>query len=205
MADKKISALTAATTPLAGTEVLPIVQSGTTVRVSVDNLTTGKVTPTNGVKFPATQVASSDPNTLDDYEEGSWTPGWGVASGSVTANSNSSGRYRKVGDTVTVWGYISYQSSSGASGNLWVTGLPFTSSDGFGQGSAQSGGGVVYLTNLWTSNHPQTVQIPNSSTILNLYRPTYIGSPVSSSQVQASDLWADVNYSQAIFVAQYRV
>jgi hypothetical protein len=42
MADKKISALTAATTPLAGTEVLPIVQSGATVKVSVDNLTTGK-------------------------------------------------------------------------------------------------------------------------------------------------------------------
>jgi hypothetical protein len=42
MADKKISALTAASTPLAGTEVLPIVQSGSTVKVSVDNLTTGK-------------------------------------------------------------------------------------------------------------------------------------------------------------------
>tara|TARA_R110000822_G_scaffold192522_1_gene331187 strand:+ start:1991 stop:2968 length:978 start_codon:yes stop_codon:yes gene_type:complete len=42
MADKKISGLTAATTPLAGTEVLPIVQGGATVKVSVDNLTTGK-------------------------------------------------------------------------------------------------------------------------------------------------------------------
>ena len=42
MADKKISALTAASTPLAGTEVLPIVQSGSTVKVSVSNLTTGR-------------------------------------------------------------------------------------------------------------------------------------------------------------------
>jgi hypothetical protein len=42
MADKKISALTAATTPLTGSEVLPIVQSGSTVKVSVDNLTAGK-------------------------------------------------------------------------------------------------------------------------------------------------------------------
>jgi len=42
MADKKISQLTGASTPLAGTEVLPIVQSGSTVKVSVDNLTTGK-------------------------------------------------------------------------------------------------------------------------------------------------------------------
>jgi hypothetical protein len=42
MADKKISQLTAATTPLAGTEVLPIVQGGSTVKVSVDDLTAGK-------------------------------------------------------------------------------------------------------------------------------------------------------------------
>jgi hypothetical protein len=42
MADKKISALTAATTPLAGTEVLPIVQSGATVKVSISNVTAGR-------------------------------------------------------------------------------------------------------------------------------------------------------------------
>jgi hypothetical protein len=42
MADLKISQLPAATVPLAGTEVLPIVQSGTTKQVTVDNLTTGK-------------------------------------------------------------------------------------------------------------------------------------------------------------------
>jgi hypothetical protein len=42
MADLKISQLPAATTPLAGTEVLPIVQSGSTVQVSVNNLTAGK-------------------------------------------------------------------------------------------------------------------------------------------------------------------
>jgi hypothetical protein len=42
MADKKISQLSSASTPLAGTEVLPIVQGGSTVKVSVDNLTAGK-------------------------------------------------------------------------------------------------------------------------------------------------------------------
>ena len=42
MADVKISALPASTTPLAGTEVLPIVQSGATVQVSVANLTAGR-------------------------------------------------------------------------------------------------------------------------------------------------------------------
>jgi len=42
MADKKISQLTAASTPLAGTEVLPIVQGGSTVKVTVADLTAGR-------------------------------------------------------------------------------------------------------------------------------------------------------------------
>ena len=42
MADLKISQLTSATTPLAGTEVLPIVQSATTVKVPVSDLTAGR-------------------------------------------------------------------------------------------------------------------------------------------------------------------
>jgi len=43
MADKKISQLTGASTPLAGTEVLPIVQSGSTVKVASDDLTVKNV------------------------------------------------------------------------------------------------------------------------------------------------------------------
>ena len=42
MADAKISALTGASTPVAGTEELPIVQSGSTKKVSIDNLTKGR-------------------------------------------------------------------------------------------------------------------------------------------------------------------
>lgn len=49
MADKKISALTAASTPLAGTEVLPIVQGGSTVKVSIANVTAGRDINTKNV------------------------------------------------------------------------------------------------------------------------------------------------------------
>jgi hypothetical protein len=49
MADSKISQLTGATTPLAGTEVLPIVQSSATVKVSVDNLIAGRALPNLGI------------------------------------------------------------------------------------------------------------------------------------------------------------
>ena len=49
MADTKISALAASTTPLAGTEVLPIVQSGVTKQVSVANLTAGRTVSANSL------------------------------------------------------------------------------------------------------------------------------------------------------------
>jgi hypothetical protein len=69
MADKKISALTGATTPLAGTEVLPIVQSGSTVKVAVSNLTAGRTV--NGSGF----IASGS------FGAGGTTPtaGWNTA------------------------------------------------------------------------------------------------------------------------------
>ena len=54
MANKKISTLGAAGTPLAGTEVLPIVQSGITVNVSVSNLTAGRTVSAAGVSITGT-------------------------------------------------------------------------------------------------------------------------------------------------------
>jgi hypothetical protein len=63
MADKKISALTAATTPLAGTEVLPIVQSSATVKVSVANLTAGRLVSCAGVSSSDT-VGLSPQNVI---------------------------------------------------------------------------------------------------------------------------------------------
>jgi len=121
MADTKISALTASTTPLAGTEVLPIVQSGTTKQVSVANLTAGRVISANGVAFPATASASSDPNTLDDYEEGTWTP---TPTGGTFGVTYASGFYTKVGRQVTATCFLAWNSLSG-SGNFSIS-LPFT-------------------------------------------------------------------------------
>ena len=88
MADKKISALPAATTPLAGTEVLPIVQGGTTDQVSVANLTAGRAV--SALSYTATGNA---------YVGGAAALGGaaelGVANGSSSAsayvNVNSSG------------------------------------------------------------------------------------------------------------------
>jgi hypothetical protein len=59
MADKKISALTAASTPLAGTEVLPIVQSGATVKVAVSDLTAGRAIAATSLTTAAVQASNS--------------------------------------------------------------------------------------------------------------------------------------------------
>lgn len=56
MADKKISQLTGATTPLAGTEVLPVVQGGSTVKVSVADLTAGRSISTAGASLDGSVV-----------------------------------------------------------------------------------------------------------------------------------------------------
>jgi hypothetical protein len=84
------------------------------------------------VKFPATQVASADANTLDDYEEGSWSPliqGTSVA-GTQTYASTPVGRYTKVGNMVFITCYIQMSAKGGTtSGNIRIVGLPFTAAN----------------------------------------------------------------------------
>jgi hypothetical protein len=77
-----------------------------------------------GITFPATQSASSDANTLDDYEEGTWTPAWS-GSGTTTYDSGTTaGRYVKVGKICTAWGIVTSTSLT-ASGSLVRITLPF--------------------------------------------------------------------------------
>jgi len=69
MANSKISALTSATTPLAGTETLPVVQSSATTKVAVSNLTAGRAVSgasfaVTGSALPAIGIYSPAANTL---------------------------------------------------------------------------------------------------------------------------------------------
>ena len=98
------------------------------------------VTVSKGIKFPATQVASTDANTLDDYEEGTWTP---TVVGSTTAGtyetSTASGFYQKIGRDVTVRASVQLAGSisAGGTGSYLFGGLPFNIdvSDNAGAGS----------------------------------------------------------------------
>ena len=138
MADKKISALTSATSPLAGTEVLPIVQGGATVKVAVSDLTAGRaisatqltlstgsliVASGQGIDFSATPGTGTS-ELLADYEEGLWTPVFTAWTTAPTINASYC-RYTKVGRQVTIL-MLCQNGVCGSTGQP-ITGLPFTS------------------------------------------------------------------------------
>jgi hypothetical protein len=81
----------------------------------------------SGVAFPATQVASANANTLDDYEEGTWTPNQGSGL-TLVGTFTSSGIYTKIGRIVTVQGYVGGTTTASVPGaGILCTNLPFTS------------------------------------------------------------------------------
>jgi len=63
------------------------------------------ISANKGITFPATQVASANANTLDDYEEGTWTPNQGAGLTVVGAFS-SEGSYTKIGRVLTLRGKV---------------------------------------------------------------------------------------------------
>jgi hypothetical protein len=113
------------------------VSTGGIIRTNVDNsgrLLVGVSANTNGgilqlssgITFPATQIAASDVNTLDDYEEGTWTPTDGSGAGlSFTVQSC---RYTKIGRMVAIQGIITYPVTSNTN-NANFTSFPFTAAD----------------------------------------------------------------------------
>ena len=107
-------------------------------------ISVGNATPSAsgaGITFPATQSASSNANTLDDYEEGTWTPAQGGGL-TVAGTFVSSGTYTKIGRQLFISGQMSAASIAVAAGGIISTNLPF-STTGYGAG----GFGDYTLTN----------------------------------------------------------
>ena len=100
-----------------------------TLPATTGTLVVTGTTPTlNGVTFPATQVPSADANTLDDYEEGTFTPTYVASSGSITTYGTQLARYTKIGNTVFFELILSPTNIGSVSGQIKVGGLPFTPS-----------------------------------------------------------------------------
>ena len=101
--------------------------SGTSATFSSGISVGGATATTGGIEFPATQVAIASANNLDDYEEGTWTPGLKFAASTAGITySAQSGTYTKIGRQVTVNGFFTLSNKGAAAGQAVITGLPFT-------------------------------------------------------------------------------
>lgn len=80
-----------------------------------------------GIQFPAVQVPDSDVNTLDDYEEGPFTPTVVFGGAAVGIGYNvQSGSYTKIGNRVFFEFEVFLSNKGSSSGAMSVSGLPFT-------------------------------------------------------------------------------
>jgi hypothetical protein len=140
-----------------------------------------------GISFPAAQNPSSDANTLDDYEEGTWTPTYATTGTQPVISSypNQVGRYVKIGRQVTIQLYMSTGSmSSAGTGNIQIAGLPFTT-------DASVGGSACIGFNAYWTTPPACGYAGGGGTIITLYQTnTNTALPAS-----AFNLSAGANYT----------
>jgi ribosomal protein L12E/L44/L45/RPP1/RPP2 len=147
-----------------GTTIVGTVKTASTVSV-------GNATPATsgaGITFPASQSASSDANTLDDYEEGTWTATVTPAtSGNITLVTGvNTLAYTKIGRVIQVQGLLEVTSvASPVGGLIQISGLPYTSSN-----DAYSGvsGGAIYVASLSTGNVVRGLAIPRNNTVVDV-------------------------------------
>jgi hypothetical protein len=139
------------------------------------NLTGGQIT------FPATQSASSDANTLDDYEEGTFTPVLS-ATGYTFSQPVQQGSYTKIGNCVTFKIYMVTSVSTGSGGAQGlITGLPFSAS-----ATNPNYGGCSFFPDSGSSFWSRVGVIRTNNGTANLY----IGNGWNGSGLSASLNWA---------------
>jgi|TARA_B100001964_G_scaffold104308_1_gene116530 hypothetical protein len=94
-------------------------------------------------------TSNTDGNTLDDYEEGTWTPSLDATGDSISVSyTSNTGNYTKIGNSVHITFRLRVSSHSGGSGEYRVNGLPFTSSN--------PGGDHIGISTMAWENHPIT-------------------------------------------------
>jgi hypothetical protein len=139
-------------------------------------------TGTNGITFTATQTASADANTLDDYEEGDWTPNVQINNSSTGITYTvRNGKYVKIGKTVYL-GFLFVLSSKGASsGNVTITDLPF--SCGNGASSQRYSGACGYYDNLTSAGMPVLLMEQNSNTCTVRFATATVAQAMTNTQI----------------------
>jgi hypothetical protein len=158
----------------------------------------GDIQVSKGITFPATQSAQSDANTLDDYEEGTWTPvlAWSTPGTSTITPTSATGQYTKIGNMVyCAFNFDNATFTNGtATGFLVLSGLPFTSSSS--SATAYWGGSIT--TNIGFPTNTQNVLVDTNATTA-----TFKKSDGSSSNVVVADVSGSSKFIRATFI--YRV
>ena len=165
------------------------------VGVTSANANGGVLQLKSGITFPATQVASSDANTLDDYEEGTWTP---VIKGASTAGTGTYivqvGTYTKVGRVVYFQGRLAWNAHTGT-GDMQIGGIPFTSLSTTNSNSPCNFGYINNLS-LSASSVLTGFVFPNTNDI-GLYQYPAGGGAATTVTIDTS---ADIIFSGTYFV-----
>jgi hypothetical protein len=152
-------------------------QTGANVPVC-SNMTCSTALPTGGLSFPAAQVPSSDPNTLTDYETGTWTPTDASVAGLAFTNTSGNCFYTKVGRLVHVTGRVTFPSTADTN-TVLIGGLPFTAFST----TASVQGGVVSYTNAGIS---PSILVGGNATSFSLYDNT--GTTVKNNTMSSKDV-----------------
>jgi len=102
-------------------------------------------------------------NTLDDYEEGTWTPAYTVGS---SGYSNQVGKYTKIGEQVTAYFYLQMNNNQVGGSTLHVGGLPFTCNSNSSYGAASG-----IHCNSWSTSakKPDNGLVAPNNTVIDLY------------------------------------
>jgi len=165
-----------------------------------DNLIIG--TAGKGIDFSADgQAAGMTSELLDDYEEGTWTPVYVAATGTLGAITyeNVQGTYVKIGRQVTVTGgfYCSAFDAGTGSGDLRVGGLPFTNSGVFSTAAVSD-------SRLFTLNNPTSGFVNISATTTTLFYRTTANGAINNLQVSDAATGAGA-LNLVYFTATYQV
>lgn len=137
-----------------------------------------------GINFPASQVASADANTLDDYEEGTWTPAITFDTPGTLSVSYSvqAGRYTKIGRQVTIqFAAVTSSFTLGtATGSMRISGVPFVPGSVNGHGSMYLTGFTSYPAGATFSHW--AVEAGSSTLLAFCFGPGAVSGPMSHPQ-----------------------
>jgi hypothetical protein len=175
-------------TGIAGTNtdsIIPVTGTGAVANGTKDlGLTTARwrdLHLSGGVVFgDAGGSGTPSSNTLDSYEEGTFTATLTATTSAPTTAATATAYYTKVGNLVTVFIRFSNKDTSGASGDMSITGLPFTSKN-----VTENQAAVPMMHNLTISDKYVTGYISGSTTFINFIN-NLSNSAWTSTQINAS-------------------